>query len=1379
MFFQNIDSITSDLLVDKKWSFVVTLCGRDPEGESVILECHGFKPYFFVETDQLYNEIERILELSDISTKKPYHIDYDSWLIKLVKNRYDIHKISLVTRCKFRGFQENPRKRYIKIQFNTMNAYNRLLKTAYLDKSTNTKKTGAPNTFESDLNPIVRFFDLQGVNPSDWVFVRHFNHGFLSNQNAHNNNKTYNIKFNDIKPLSELQKNQLPVFAPIHTMLFDCEMTSEHGDFPIAIKTFSRPAQKIVDIVGQLNNDSTIHESVIQIVRNAFDKNHFDHVHLKIPSFMPINLDKFIDKRKDKIEQIIHTLTYYTIEEEGKDDKIIPWNKSFSNWDDFVKSWERKELVIQIDRILSTFIPSGVKGDKIIQIGAIVVAAGKDKPITRDVFVLKNANKIENANIYCYDTEKELIIGFCKYILKYNPDIVSGYNIIPFDIPYLYDRCMELDIQKYITDLGKIKRDQNSEQYVPWRHLLPLNKLRNQRLASNAMGDSQWRRLDWNGRTQLDQLIEIRKAHNLDSYKLDNVSSHFMHGDIVSIDVIENIITIKTNDIRGLCNKNYIKFSYMHGAVREISKFKSNSKSRSPFAKNKSYQLKKLQVSNVIITDGNKGTFDIITNSNAIASKWINQILKCDRWDQAKDDVPPNQIFELQKGSDEDRTKLARYCLQDVQLTVDLLKKILLIENAVAYSNINGVPLSWIFNRGQGAKTQAYIAKVCRQHKYLMPRLYPYKAKDNNRHNFTDIDEIQKNMNKIKYSQYGELPSEKLEGAYVLDPIKDVYNDPIAVADYTSLYPSAMISKNMSHETIAYLKKHLGPEGKLYLESKGYFVNDVSYEGNVYTNNDPEKDNMPCDPKSVGTQTVRFVSKKDPITGKAICDGIIPTVLKELLKKRKDVKKLMKKAYKEGNYFLASVLNGMQLALKITANSIYGQTGGRVSKFRNTSIASATTAEGRSMLMHAKHFVEKHYKNNHLKIDSLKVIIKDAVVIYGDTDSIFIKFITVDYDGNLVTGDKALQAAVLAGENVEKVAAYEPWLLNPHCLEYEKTFYPFIIVSKKKYVGIKYEAGKTVGKLNSMGIVLKRRDNPPILKEIYGDMIDGFMKMKPIKVIIETLKRQIFQVLSLSTQSISDYSKFIITKRLRSGYKNPKSIAHAVLAARIALRDPGNAPKSNDRLRYVYIVNEKAKLQGERIETIPFIKKHNIPVDFKHYVENFIMRPVSQVLALKIKKIPGYNHSKFTYDLNNIRLKKRNIKPVHTNEINKIKRSINKIQKRIDKFNFKKSKNPIPDLSTCEDKKNRTKIKARHYNWNKSIKKYQNEIDKLKEEIDHINNKSMQSFMTNGTAIQRLAPDKIEKFKQKEVQRLIFHKQINNCNRRLAKGCPLNKFGFS
>ena len=98
--------------------------------------------------------------------------------------------------------------------------------------------------------------------------------------------------------------------------------------------------------------------------------------------------------------------------------------------------------------------------------------------------------------------------------------------------------------------------------------------------------------------------------------------------------------------------------------------------------------------------------------------------------------------------------------------------------------------------------------------------------------------------------------------------------------------------------------------------------------------------------------------------------------------------------------------------------------------------------------------------------------------------------------------------------------------------------------------------------------------------------------------------------------------KLIITKSLRSGYKNPKSIAHKVLADRITARDPGNKPSSGDRIPFAYIItNNKKALQGEKIETPTYISEHALKLDYSFYITNQIMKPVQQVFALVLEKI--------------------------------------------------------------------------------------------------------------------------------------------------------------
>ena len=98
-----------------------------------------------------------------------------------------------------------------------------------------------------------------------------------------------------------------------------------------------------------------------------------------------------------------------------------------------------------------------------------------------------------------------------------------------------------------------------------------------------------------------------------------------------------------------------------------------------------------------------------------------------------------------------------------------------------------------------------------------------------------------------------------------------------------------------------------------------------------------------------------------------------------------------------------------------------------------------------------------------------------------------------------------------------------------------------------------------------------------------------------------------------------DLNSLIISKTLKSTYKDPTKIAHKVLAERIGKREPGNKPAVGSRIPFVYIQTKgKVKLQGDRIEHVDYIKKNNIPVDYEFYITNQIMNPVKQVLDLRL-----------------------------------------------------------------------------------------------------------------------------------------------------------------
>ena len=209
---------------------------------------------------------------------------------------------------------------------------------------------------------------------------------------------------------------------------------------------------------------------------------------------------------------------------------------------------------------------------------------------------------------------------------------------------------------------------------------------------------------------------------------------------------------------------------------------------------------------------------------------------------------------------------------------------------------------------------------------------------------------------------------------------------------------------------------------------------------------------------------------------------------------------------------------------------------------------------------------------------------------------------------------------------------------KPQDLEYEKTFYPFILISKKRYTGDKYELkADKLKERTSMGIVMKRRDNASIVKYVFGNVIEIIMNQKSVDKAMEWLDNALKENI---IEGNMPESMFIISKSLSGYYKNPDGIAHKVLADRMAERNPGDKPKPNDRIPYMFIkptdeqlydyVNryksgprkgqprEKKILQGDRIETPDYIRqKADLFIDYQYYISNQIMVPVKQVLDLE------------------------------------------------------------------------------------------------------------------------------------------------------------------
>ncbi|RKF75405.1 DNA polymerase delta catalytic subunit [Golovinomyces cichoracearum] len=389
---------------------------------------------------------------------------------------------------------------------------------------------------------------------------------------------------------------------------------------------------------------------------------------------------------------------------------------------------------------------------------------------------------------------------------------------------------------------------------------------------------------------------------------------------------------------------------------------------------------------------------------------------------------------------------------------------------------------------------------------------------------------------------------EQYEGATVIEPTRGYYDVPIATLDFASLYPSIIQAHNLCYTTL--LNKTSVEKLKL--------VKDEDY---IITPN--------------GDLFCTVKQRK----------GLLAQILEELLTARKQAKRELAI---ETDSFKKAVLNGRQLALKISANSVYGLTGATVGKLPCLAIASSTTSYGRQMIEKTKEEVEKKYTiaNGYSH---------DAQVIYGDTDSVMVKF-----------GVKDLPTAMKLGEEAAQYVSSK--FIKPIKLEFEKVYFPYLLINKKRYAGLYWTNPDKFDKMDTKGIETVRRDNCRLVQNV----IETVLRMILIDQDVQGAQDYVKDTISNLLQNKIDMSKLVITKALAKSDYTAKQ-AHVELAERMKKRDAGSAPNLGDRVAYVIIKGAAGAKNFERSEDPIFVLENNIPIDTKYYLDNQLAKPLGRI----------------------------------------------------------------------------------------------------------------------------------------------------------------------
>ena len=977
--------------------FVIQAFGVNEKGETCCIYIKDFQPFFFILVGNHWTNREKTELVKDIESK----------LGKKYEN--SILKSELVEHNKLYGFTAGNKDKFLKLTFKNTETMNRTrnLWYTYVEggdrKKTGYKFGGLPlELYESgNIPPLLRFFHIHEISPSGWV-------SFVTSRVIKPAVQTTTCTYEYICPLEALKPEPTKVDrVPFKICSFDIEASSSHGDFPVPIKSYKRLSSQVVDTFQRQSafiNDSTKAAQFLQkSIMTAFGYDQFEGIDLVYPKQMPtkervkmlthilikesienakkagtednsklLTIDSMFENMNEKQHQpgveLDSSEDVVAIDEKGMEDpsagdsdeeekvETVPVKKRATNSrnkspDTIIDILLNKELArdekIQTTNDLLTRLFPRLEGDKVTFIGSTFLRYGELQPYRNHCLALGTCDPVEGAEIDAVDNEKDLLLKWSELMQQENPDIIIGYNIFGFDYEFMFRRAEEnecvhdfMALSRKIGELAaKPKRDNPLEMTIETTKL------------AIASGEYDLRYFKMTGRLQIDLYAAFRRDFIMSSYKLDDVAGQFISDDIKQSqhshrDQFGEVTELYTQNLMGINVNDYIHIEisgYTTDYHKGGHKFKILEIQRGKEVVEMVKGEEKFVTYNVLIIQGHE-SFE--------KGKSI-------KWTMAKDDVSPKDIFRLANGSSSDRAIVAKYCIQDCNLVHHLMNKIDIITGHSEMAAICSVPISFLVFRGQGIKLTSFVAKKCRINGMLMPDL-------EKSHDF-----------------------DKYEGAIVLPPKCAMYIDnPVACVDYSSLYPSSMISQNFSHDSLVWTKEY-DLENKLVKERgeknhqgeykydnlPGYHYIDIEYDNFKYLR---------------ASGATRSVPKKTKV-GKIVCrwaqlpnnkKSILPSILEELLKARSDTRKLIKS---EKDPFMQNILDKRQLAYKVTANSLYGQCGSRTSSFYEKNVAASTTATGRMMITYARRIIEEVYGDRVYDTALQGPVRTRAEYVYGDS----------------------------------------------------------------------------------------------------------------------------------------------------------------------------------------------------------------------------------------------------------------------------------------------------------------------------------------------------------------------------------------------------------
>ncbi|KAH9935987.1 uncharacterized protein BXZ73DRAFT_45345 [Epithele typhae] len=520
----------------------------------------------------------------------------------------------------------------------------------------------------------------------------------------------------------------------------------------------------------------------------------------------------------------------------------------------------------------------------------------------------------------------------------------------------------------------------------------------------------------------------------------------------------------------------------------------------------------------------------MITSTTWSLTEMCHTHLERDRPEIDPDDTA--SYFDSAVRSPERLIMFVRHCELDAHYQMALTHKVQLLPLTRQLTNLAGNAWNKTMNGGRAERNEYILLHEFHRLKYVCPdKLYGKKAATAAKAE-EDEDGDAKPATKGRRDKY--------KGGLVFEPKRGLFDKFILVMDFNSLYPSIIQEYNIDFTTVE-------P------------VEDVDDQEQMA---EPPEDH--------------------------VAQGVLPKIIATLVSRRRQVKQLIKSEKKATKAQLLQ-WDIKQMALKLTANAMYGCLGFEFSRFYARPLAALTTFKGREILTHTRELAESMMLE----------------VVYGDTDSVFVN-----------SGVTELDAALKISNEFKKAVNERYRLLE---IDLDGVFKRLLLLQKKKYAAIKVE-DLTRTSTEVKGLDMKRREYCALSKAVSQFVLDQILSGEATENVVENIHEYLATFGKDVRAGKIKLEEFIIHKRLGKNpedYPDAKSQPHVQVALR--MKERGGTARGGDVIPYVFCLGEGGEsaktAQADRAKHPDEVRRdsENLKLDYEHYLSQQILPPIERL----------------------------------------------------------------------------------------------------------------------------------------------------------------------